>query len=154
MKDVDRPLSELLPHAAPMILLDRVLECEVDRRVVCEVTPSRESVFAEQDGVSAVVGLEYMAQAAGVLMGFSAYARGASVSAGMLIGARELELHVDTFRFGETLRVEAERLFDDGRLASLQCVVRHADRVLAGGSLNVLKVEKSAADAVGESPEV
>ncbi|MEN8162435.1 MAG: hypothetical protein ABFS41_20350, partial [Myxococcota bacterium] len=70
------PLSELLPHAGPMRLLDRV-EAHDGAVTRCRVHPAASGLFQGADGsVPAWVGIEYMAQCAAAHGGLLGHARG------------------------------------------------------------------------------
>lgn len=105
------PIEELVPHRAPMLLLDRVTAFE-GASVTCEVTVRDGAMFVEEGRVASPVFLEYMAQTAAAHAGLTAH-HGAS-RAGMLLGARELVLDVDEARVGEVLTVTATLDADDG----------------------------------------
>ena len=61
--------EELLPHAPPMVLLDRVLEWD-DESILAELTIGPSTPFLDVGrGVPAHVGLEWMAQTCGLFAG-------------------------------------------------------------------------------------
>ena len=134
------PIAEVVPHRPPMLLLDRVLSYD-GQCVVCEVVVEANSPFIEADEgggeVPAIVGLEYMAQAAAAGAGLSARAEGGAPRMGFLLGCRNLTLAVDGFRVGDRLTVEARRTFGENELASFACQVRRGDDVLVEGALTV-----------------
>ena len=70
--------AELLPQAAPMILLSGYEEPEGEESVVAFVNVGKTSPFYEQTlgGVPACVALEYMAQTMALLVGFRDRRRG------------------------------------------------------------------------------
>ena len=57
-------IRSLVPHAGPMVLLDRVISVDEDS-LLAEVRIRSDSLFCNTDGVGAWVGIEYMAQAIG-----------------------------------------------------------------------------------------
>src|SRR5450830_981789 len=80
-------IAMLVPHAAPMLLLDRVLR--VDAETLCaEVAIRPDSLFYGERGIGAWVGIEYMAQAIAAYAGYHAQQRGEPVKIGFLLGAR------------------------------------------------------------------
>ena len=86
------PVGDYLPHRAPMLLLDRVIQVS-DERVVCEVTINHHGVLAPflnaQGELPAWFGVEIMAQTVGVWSGFHARQRGdRDIRPGMLLGGR------------------------------------------------------------------
>lgn len=131
------PLDALLPHRAPMILLDRARSASATA-AECEVTVREGAMFVEAGRVSSVVFLEYMAQAAAVVAGARARMAGEAVRVGYLLGAREMTLLVDEARVGDVLTVRATLDYDDGAMAAYLTEVRGAnDRLLASAQLNV-----------------
>lgn len=131
-------VSELLPHEAPMVLVDEV--CEFDgERAVCRVTIRPESMFVEAGRVRAAVALEYMAQCVGVCTSLRARARGEPLGSGYLVGAREVRFETAYFEIGEELLVEATLTYDGRELGSFTCIVTRGDAVVVSGTLNVYR---------------
>jgi len=134
------PIAEVVPHRPPMLLLDRVLSYDGEG-AVCElvIKPNSPFVEASESGgeVPAVVGLEYMAQAAAAAAGMSARDKGGPPRMGFLLGCRNLTIAVDSFRVGDRLTVEARRTFGENDLGSFACQVRRGDEVLVEGALTV-----------------
>jgi predicted hotdog family 3-hydroxylacyl-ACP dehydratase len=130
------PLSEFLPHAPPMILLDELVSHD-EERVACRVVLRPDSLFVEQGRVPATLGLEYMAQTIAVLAGLQSRAAGRPPRIGYLLGTRELELAVDFFEVGDELRVECEHLFGENQLGAFKCAVHRRGERVAAAILNV-----------------
>jgi len=138
-------VAEYLPHDPPMVLLDSVLAKE-DGVVTCAVTLRDGAAFVSDGRLSAVVTLEYMAQAAGVFAGIEAKARRESIRWGFLIGCSELLLAVDALVVGDALVVSAKRVWGDARLGQFECLVTRADQRIASATLNVAQAD------IGEIP--
>lgn len=136
------PVAELLPHRAPMILLDAILEHTADR-TVCVVTIGDDALFREPGGlVPAWVGLEHMAQCVAAHAGLRARAAGDPPPVGFLIGSRRVLFHAAGFAPGQALTVTATHLCGDSGLTGLgsfACSVHDAGTgtVLAEGTLSV-----------------
>lgn len=117
------PVEQLLPHAAPMILIDRVnavseeaLEAEV------EIRPG--SLFHDGAGVGAWVGIEYMAQAIAAWAGYHALLRGETVKIGFLLGSRRYACAVPEFATGSRLKVDVKLLLQaENGLGSFECAI-------------------------------
>ena len=130
------PIASLVPHRAPMLLLDEV--CSADEAsIACRVVIGEASPFAEGRRVRGVIALEYMAQCVGAFAGLKAQARGEPVRVGYLIGAKEVVLDLDHFDVGDELRVEARHLFGDRLLGQFACRVVRAGRTVADATLSV-----------------
>jgi len=130
------PITEVVPHRPPMLLLDRVLSYDGEL-VVCELVIEPSSPFAVGGEVPAIVGLEYMAQATAAGAGLSARGKGQPARMGFLLGCRNLTIAVDSFRVGDRLTVEARRTWGENDLGSFACQVRRGDDVLVEGALTV-----------------
>lgn len=105
-------ISELLPHAGGMILLDRVIAWEAER-IVCERTVRRGDPFVDAKGLPAWAGIELMAQTIAAWNGYRSREAGESVRPGFLLGTRAYRCDGDAFATGSTLVIEAVRQFHD-----------------------------------------
>jgi predicted hotdog family 3-hydroxylacyl-ACP dehydratase len=134
-------LEELLPHRAPMILIDRVLGVDGEE-FRCGVSVRPESPFFEDGAVPAWVGLEYMAQAVGALAGCEGKAKGAGARPGLLLGARAYISRRENFRDGEELTVAVrEVLRQDGGISVMECFIRDRQGVeLAQAQLTLVQL--------------
>ena len=119
-------INTLLPHAGPMVLLDRVLAA--DEETLCaEVAIGVDSLFCGADGVGAWVGVEYMAQAIAACAGYSAQRRGDPVKVGFLLGARRYECTRPNFAVGSVLHVHVKRtLQSENGLGAFECRINDA----------------------------
>ncbi|MBK0095307.1 hotdog family protein [Erwinia sp. S63] len=140
------PVGDYLPHRAPMLLLDRVIQVS-DERVVCEVTINHHGVLAPflntQGELPAWFGVEIMAQTVGVWSGFHARQRGdRDIRPGMLLGGRGYRATAATFASDSTLRVEMHLLMRDDKLGSFEGEIRSQDTVLASGRLNTYQPDE------------
>ena len=132
------PIAELLPHRAPMVLLDGMVAYS-EQGATCEVTVRHGMPFVEAGVVPAAVFLEYMAQAVAAYLGRGARARGEAVRAGYLLGARVMDLYVEHAAVGERLEVRAERVWCDEVIGSFRCAVRRGGDALAEATLTVYR---------------
>ena len=131
------PIVELLPHAPPMVLLDRVLACDGER-LVAEVTIRPDSEFCVDGQVGVWVGIEYMAQAVAAWSGWQARLRGEPVKVGFLLGTRRYDGHIAAFAVGDCLQIHVEREFQaDNGLARFRAEVRRDEQLYAAASISV-----------------
>jgi predicted hotdog family 3-hydroxylacyl-ACP dehydratase len=122
------PIAELLPHRAPMILLDRLL-LYGPGFLEAEVCVVADSLFLEHGAVPAWVGVEYMAQACACFAGMEARARGEAARVGFLLGTRDYRTTVAGFELGAVLRVRASPVHREGSgLSVVQCRISRDDR--------------------------
>ena len=120
-------IRELVPHAGPMVLLDRVVT--IDGETLCaEVTIGPDTLFCGQSGVGAWVGIEYMAQAVAAFAGYEARMRGEAVRVGFLLGSRRYECNRPEFALGSRLHVHVQRtLQGENGLGAFECRIDDAD---------------------------
>lgn len=131
-------IEELLPHRAPMILLDEVVDHDA-RSIVCRAKVPGTSPFVRDGQMPAVVALEHMAQATAALLGLHALAKGGPIRGGYLVGSRQLDLEIDELAVGDRLEVRAEHVWGEEQFATFACSL-HRDGVrVASATLNVLR---------------
>ncbi|MDF2576904.1 MAG: hypothetical protein K0S74_388 [Chlamydiales bacterium] len=131
-------VSDLLPHAPPMVLVDKLIEYREDF-VHTTVTIRKDSVFYENGQVPSYVGLEYMAQTIGVWHGLSARRTNQSVKIGFLLGTRKLILEEPYFQLGDELHIFAEFKCMIDHMASFECCINIRDKCIAKASVNVFE---------------
>jgi len=103
----------LVPHAAPMILIDRAVDIG-DSYLVAEVDIGEQTLFAEAGrGVPTWVGIEYLAQAIAAWAGYAARNKGGLPQFGFLLGTRKYHALRPYFEFGCTLQVRIELQYQD-----------------------------------------
>jgi predicted hotdog family 3-hydroxylacyl-ACP dehydratase len=130
-------IRTLVPHAGPMVLLDRLIAVDEDS-LCAEVAIRRDGPFCGREGVGAWVGIEYMAQAIAAHAGHAALLRGEPVKIGFLVGTRRYHSHQAYFRVGAVLRVEVKcLLFADNGLGSFDCKIFDRDREVAKATVMV-----------------
>lgn len=127
-------IRELVPHAGPMVLLDRVLHVD-DERLCAEVRIGPDSLFYADGAVGAWVGVEYMAQAIAAWAGYGARGRGEPVGIGFLLGARRYEADVPAFADGSVLHVHVQSAMQgENGLGAFECRIEAAGVGAAGGA--------------------
>lgn len=132
-------LCALIPHAGSMCLLDLVEQWD-DERIVCSSLSHRraDNPLRTADGLAAVHGVEYGAQAMAVHGGLLARRAGARLPAGYLAALRDVRLH--TARLDEVdgpLQVTAVRLMAEGGNLMYRIEVVGAGRVLVEARVTV-----------------
>jgi predicted hotdog family 3-hydroxylacyl-ACP dehydratase len=146
------PVAELVPHEAPMILVDELVEWSpTHARVRAQVR--RGGPFVSDGQLPATILLEYMAQAVAVADGMGGRVSGRR-EIGVLLGVRELNLEIDAVAIGDVLDIHVAHRFRDDALASYDCEVRRAGQLLASGAVNVMRSpSKSSESESSESAE-
>ena len=139
------PLEDILPHRAPMILLDCV-EDDAEGGITCIVNLKEQSPFVENGTVSAIVATEYMAQCIAAYAGLKAHGQGAPIRVGYVIGAQTIRFSVDEFHVGDELQVRVQRVWGDDALGKFECSVRSGGQVVASAVLTVFQGDINAND--------
>ena len=130
-------IRSLVPHAGPMVLLDRVISAD-DERLCAEVSIRSDSLFCTAEGVGAWVGLEYMAQAVGAYAGYVAHLRGEAVKIGFLLGTRRFDCDRPFFPVGSCLRIHIKRIFQsENGMGSFECRIDDGADEIARATLTV-----------------
>ena len=138
----DFKVEDLVPHSGTMSLLDRIIGYD-DDSLEAEVTITKDTLFADEKGVPAAVGLEYLAQAIAAYSGVQERTKGGEPKLGFLLGTRKYQCSNDYFELGQTLniKVKCEMQADNG-LHVFQCSLS-GDNIEASASLNVFQPDDS-----------
>lgn len=134
------PIEQLVPHDKPMALLDQMLEYHGDQSR-CRVTITRQSPFAESDGVPAYVGIEYMAQAIAAHDGYRSILAGNEVKVGFLLGTPGFRSNCSVFPIGAVLDVVVEEDWGNDELHRFACQIIDTNNgnILQETGLNVFQ---------------
>lgn len=136
MKPCPWPIGALLPHAAPMILIDRIVGYD-DQRIESEVLIGDRTAFLGPKGVPGYLGVEYIAQTIAALAGLRGRERGEPPRVGFLLGTRQLRCRRGWFRPGDLLRVSATVVFEDGEMGAFDGRIELDGETVMEGRLNV-----------------
>lgn len=133
-----------------MSLLSRILN-HGDGWLRAEVEITPESIFAEERGVPAWIGLEYMAQTIAAYAGLQERLVGKPPKIGFLLGTRNYTTSVDYFAPGQVLTITAEvEMVGANGLNVFDCEIR-GKNVQAQAVVNVFQpddAEKFLAEAL------
>ncbi len=130
------PLVDLVPHRAPMLLLDQV-EAAGETTLQASLAIHAGTEFLEAEGVPAHIGIEYMAQACAAFAGHRALATGGAPRIGFLLGTRRFLMHRPWYRLGETLLVSVTLVFQDEAMGSFTGRIEVAGELAAEAELTV-----------------
>ena len=134
-------IRTLVPHAGPMVLLERVLAAD-DDSLCAEVTIRSDTLFCDGDGegVGTWIGIEYMAQAIAAQAGLVALRQDGAVKVGFLLGARRYECIQSFFLLGSILQVFVARtLQSDNGLGAFDCRIEIDGMVAARATITVFQ---------------
>jgi len=127
-------IEDIVPHRPPMLLVDRVVDFdEAEGSAVVEAR-------ARPEWTGSHSAIEYMAQAAAVLVGLSDRLRGESAARpGFLLGTRRLNLFAPSLVAGKMYLVSAKVAFSDGEAACFECEMRDGAEKVAAAALNAYR---------------
>jgi predicted hotdog family 3-hydroxylacyl-ACP dehydratase len=145
-------MAELLPHRAPMILIDDYDEASFSNEgLTTEVTIRKSDVFFDPElgGTPPCTALEYMAQSIAAYVGLSAVQRGEQPKLGFVLGSRSLALDLPCFAEGECYRISVRPEFSDNQFAAFDTRIENAQgQCVATAMLNVFRPDDEEAKAL------
>ena len=135
-------LEKILPHKRPMILIDGVIEYSIEEGwLKSQVAITKESMFFDStlNGVSSVVGIEYMAQTIGCYAFLKSEREEPLV--GFLLGTRLYNNKSDKFKEGEVLEIFVREIFSGNDIVSFDCIIYNQGEEVASATINVYQSE-------------
>lgn len=121
------PLDTVLPHRAPMILIDGIETFdEQEIRTHLTIRPSC-PFFVEGKGIAAHVAMEWMAQSCAAFVGVEAVQAQQPVKIGFLLGTRNFSAAMDWFSEGEALGITARPVYREAGMGQFDCAVYRRD---------------------------
>ena len=116
--------ASCLPHSAPMVLIDEVLNVDMENQIVkTSVKIQDNKIFFDKEinGISPLVGIEFMAQTIGCYAYFKA---GKTIpKIGFLLGTRQYENSLEKFENSKTYVITAQEIYGDNELVSFECLI-------------------------------
>ncbi|MCF6767454.1 hypothetical protein L3V86_03615 [Thiotrichales bacterium 19S11-10] len=134
-------LSSLIPHKAPMRLIDYLVEAN-DQQVTCQSLITPEHLFYDKaiDGIWHWVGIEMMAQASAVLAQFqSGKDKDQSPRLGFLLSVRQFKSSIPYFTSGLNLTIMAKKIYIDSSLGSFNGAILVNDKEVATAKLSAIE---------------
>ena len=130
------PISDLIPHEAPMIWLEALEEWRPGF-ARCRAAISSNTPFVEDDALSTVLLLEYMAQAVAACLGYGALRSGEPVRVGMIIACRSFETQIPTIQVGTQLSIEASQDRELDFVSHYSCSVQAEQKYIAKAQMTL-----------------
>ncbi|OEF25443.1 hotdog family protein [Vibrio rumoiensis] len=136
-------IAELIPHEAPMILVDELIHVD-DHSIHTQVVIQKEGLFFNQDKqhVPGYVGIEYMAQSIAAWSGFQAWQQGQPPSIGFLLGSRRYQSDCTHFEEHDILNIYAQKVMENNGMAVFQCTIEKQGQEVANAQLNAFVPSK------------
>lgn len=141
-----------LPHTAPMILLDRVIDvAEKDAR--CEVATHPDGLlsrfFDASGNLPSWYAIEIMAQTIGVWFGWhQSQITEYHPEVGLLLGGRSIKFHQAFLPANAVLTAQIHLQFMDNNIGNFECSVNHQDNCLASGRLTTYQPSSAELDNI------
>ena len=133
-------IDHLLPHRGSMLLLDHVLEL-ADNHARVAAKADCQTWYADHNGeMPAWVGIELMAQAIAVHVGWCKSTQGLPPKQGVLLGTRAYRTEVSALR--GLLTIEAHRTFmDESGMGAYECSIASEGQCVATAMVKVFEPE-------------
>jgi predicted hotdog family 3-hydroxylacyl-ACP dehydratase len=135
---------ELAPHAAPMLLVDRVVHVDATRIHAQTIVSASNLFFMPGRGLPSYVAFELMAQSVSIFDGWRRRQNGEAPQIGFLLGCRKYRVARDWLLEGETIDIECASLIDEGEMRSFDCRILVAGAETASGTINVYRPDDPA----------
>jgi len=139
------PISDLVMHAKPMLLIDRAVTA-TETSMTAEVDITANSMFCiPYKGVPGYVGIEYIAQTVAAYSGWRARKTNpdATPRVGYLLGSRKVTLSRNWFPVGRTLSVHISNIFEDGEMGVFDGEIRLGEEILVAARINVYQPKET-----------
>ncbi len=136
MAELYPPISELIPHDGPMVLLDELVHWEPGK-ARCRLTIAPGTRFVADGVVDTIVSLEYMGQAVAACCGYGAFRGGDDIRVGMIIGCRRLDIDVPKLRVGDELMIQVSEVRAQEEISVYECEVQRAEERVASAQLTL-----------------
>lgn len=134
-------IDRLVPHRAPMLLVDRIVGEEGDVTRAEHIIPADSIFLTPGKGVPTYIAFEIMAQSICATDGLRRWRRGQGPELGFLLGCRKFTATRAWLQPGEVMTIEATCLLD-AETSSYDCRVLDADgAVVATATVNVFQPE-------------
>lgn len=117
-------IEKMLPHSRPMILIDSIEEVNLDNDSICaSVTIKEDCLFFDKElnGVSYLVGIEFMAQTIACCAYLKSRKRKPKI--GFLLGTRSYKSSLEKFENNKTYTVRVKKIYSDNELVSFECFI-------------------------------
>ena len=145
-------LAQYLPHDVPMVLIDKLIQYD-DSSITVQAIIKDKYPFTNGT-IGSWIGLEFMAQAAGVFAALHRKNASGNINLGFLLGSRNFISHTPTFTPGETVTISVSTEFtsDNGLSAATGIILNDQERVLCEASLTLYQDHNGTFSLDNEKP--
>ncbi len=134
-------MEELVPHAGPMLLVDKLTHW-AEGEATCALRIRDRAPFVEAGKVASAVTMEYMAQAVAACLGYEALRGGAGVRVGMIIACKRFVAHADSLQVNDDLIIQVKRVRGNDLLSHFDCSVKCHGTLFSEALLTLYHAEK------------
>lgn len=136
-------LSKILPHNPPMILIDDILNYDLTQKTltaIVKITEDKLFFDKSKNGISSLVGIEFMAQTIGCYAYFRNNCK--PLKLGFLLGSRLFNNALDVFKNGENYKIKVNEIFTDNQIVVFDCIMydMHGEEI-ASATINVYQTD-------------
>lgn len=118
------PVEKMLPHEAPMILIDEVIEVNFDKNYIKAKVKIKDTMpFFDKkiNGISSIAGIEFMAQTIGC---YSFLKSGENTpKMGFLLGTRIYNNAIEKFENGKEYFIKSKEIYNDNKICAFGCQI-------------------------------
>jgi predicted hotdog family 3-hydroxylacyl-ACP dehydratase len=127
-----------LPHRSPMLLIDSILAINATT-VSCQLTVRENNIFYDADvgGIHNWIGIEIMAQTAGVFAFFQNPEP--KPQFGFLLSVRKFSCQQKYFNLHDVLTITAQNEYLQDNIGVFQCSIIIGNNLIASAKLNALQ---------------
>ena len=129
------PAEHLLPHRAPMLLVDALIEYGTNTAVAQAHLPM-DGIYYNNGEFLSEFFIELIAQTAALQNGYTTLLAGEKLRSGMLVGLEDFSLR-NVAHAGDQLQIEVERTFEFGAITFVKGEIFSEGQLLAEGNLKV-----------------
>ena len=136
-KKQSKDLSKILPHNAPMIFIDEILEVDTQKNfahTLVKITENKIFYDRSTEGISPLAGIEFMAQTIGCYSFYKNKEKEPKI--GFLLGTRSYTCNIEKFEKGQKYEIFAKEVFSDNQLVSFDCFIYNNDKECAKATIN------------------
>ncbi len=138
-------LKKILPHDPPMILIDDVVEMDIENKTLTSMVKiTDDKIFYDKtiNGISPVVGIEFMAQTIGCYSYFSKKIEKPEI--GFLLGARLYNNALECFKKDEIYKIKVTEAYSEYEIVAFDCIIYdNNNEECASSTINVYQNEDS-----------
>lgn len=141
MNTIDIDLAKIMPHKAPMLLIERIFKNSPEE-LIAGVSIHKDSFGFENGAVPSWFGIEYMAQSIAAYNGLNSPNSG-KVEIGFLVGVRNYLVKVKEFHLGNELEISISPNFIVENSGSFDCKIKMAGQEIAEAIITTYKPDAS-----------